>query len=296
METNYNYFKIDTADIWEYERALFLNGKSSKEHAGSILSDIQLIITNNASPVFGLDNYDRGDQQYKKYYESRVTQFTESLNNTEELYRIEFFFMRDGCYQYDYSIILTPSQKDFEFWFALKLRQYENKISTIDDFLTYQLQQSFNDDVKTFSRFLNLNIRQYRDSFFNEKITDTVSEWMDDYKTENKESEQSKKQSSSNTDERKIEGEIHSLLLKKLVDNPKYFQDNINEFTGVLVKLKNEQFVHQSTDLDVFKAMFRNKKITSEKRIVWIGTVKELQWFMKYLVYESKKVADLKND
>lgn len=39
-----NYFEIETADIWSYERMLFIDGKSSNEHAQKILDLIQASI------------------------------------------------------------------------------------------------------------------------------------------------------------------------------------------------------------------------------------------------------------
>ncbi len=177
MEPNYNYYEIDTSDIWEHERTLFLEGKSSEDIARKVLYDIQLLIAEQAKPVFGLEDYDRGDEQYKRYYQRMVNQFIEASNNLENLYRIEYFFFKDGCYQYDYNILIARSEKDFEFWFGLKLRQYESKISAIFNFLNYQLNRSFDDDLDAFCIFLKFNMRQYHGELFTDKVIDTINEW-----------------------------------------------------------------------------------------------------------------------
>ena len=177
MEPNYNYCEIDTSDIWEHERTLFLEGKSSEEIARKVVNDIQLLIAEQAKPVFGLEDYDKGDEQFKTYFQRKINQFNEAINNLENLYRIEYFFFKDGCYQYDYNIIIARSDKDFEFWFGLKLRQYESKISSIPNFLNYQLNRSFDDDLDAFCIFLKLNMRQYKGELFTDKVIDTINEW-----------------------------------------------------------------------------------------------------------------------
>ena len=60
--------------------------------------------------------------------------------------------------------------------------------------------------------------------------------------------------------------------------------------------LKEHAFIDTATELEQFKTIFRNKEITPQKRIKWIGSTKELQWFIKELMYESQKIVDLKND
>ena len=318
-EVNYSYYEIHTGDIWNYERAVFLEGKSTEDIARKVLDKIQLVICERAKPNFGIENYNRGNAQYRRYYEKRVNTFINSIGNLEELYSIDYFFFKDQLYEYNHSIIMKPGDRDFEFWFALKLRQYDGNIFYIANFLTYQLHQNFRGNRPEFSNFLKLIIRQYQAALLTPRVTDTVDEWItsnaktvqtnnvdspgdkEEQKSNNIPPEplqknNSKKAHLSNKTERKMEGELHALLLKKLADHPNYFQDNINDFTTVFVRLKNEQFIHQTTSLENFKAIFQNKRIAPENRIIWIGSVKELQWGIKYLVYASKQVYDLKKD
>lgn len=298
MEANYSYYKVETIDIWEYERSQFLTGQISTELATRIISNIQSIIIDHAKPVFRANDFDNGDGSFHKYYERKVNQFIQACKDIEELYAIDFFFSRNDCYEYNYNIVIDSTQEDFEFWFALKLRQYNDKIIKLDDFLNYQLEKSFDNNFKSFSKFLHLTLRQYKNEFLESNVIETAQEWIDSYSPKEtlKDQKEKKPPIASNKEERKMEGDLHSFWLKALQENPQYFQETINTFTDVFAQLKKERFIHANNSLEDFKSIFRNKDISPNKRIIWIGSVKELQWFVKYLMYESKKIADLKND
>ncbi len=185
--------------------------------------------------------------------------------------------------------LITKKSPDFDFWFALKLRQYQMELKQIPVFLNYHLKSSFNNDNKAFSEFLKLIILQYKKVFFNKKVSKKVKEY---YKLFFKSIENI----SVKTKERKLTTSYSTLLLKNVQKNPLYLKNNIVDFMDIWSTLKREKFIHQQTSFENFKAIFKEHPIDPKNRIKWTGTNKELQWFIKYLVYDSKKVVDLDKD
>lgn len=212
----------------------------------------------------------------------------------KNLYKLDYFFSKNGCFTYHHLILLKPTDENFDFYFALKLRQYEGNLLLIEDFLTHHLINTFHNDIEKFTRHIKLTLRQYRDCMLSENVSITTSEWQK--KQANKAPEKTNSTRSNNKQERKMQGDLNSFELKSLLDNSKYFQDNINIFTELFIRLKNEGFIHQDSLIDDFKSVFRKKNIPKNKRITWKGSNKELQWFVKYLVFDTKKVSDPKND
>lgn len=293
MEPNYTHYEIDTGDIWSYECDAFLDGKSTEGIAREVLDKIQLVICKRARPIFGIEKYD-GNEESERYYQRQVKKFRDSLSDLEERYRIEYFFFKDYLYQYDYNIIMNPKDQDFEFWFALKLRQYDGKIFSIADFLRYQLTNNFEGNTGEFLQFLKLILRQYRDSLLSQKVVDTVNDWMDD----NKETDAQKAARRSNKEQQKSDTYFHTFLLKAYEQDAHYFTKNINAFLEAFLELKSpsHRFIAENTSLEDFKAIFQNRNIPKNNRIVWLGSNVELQWFVKILNYDLKRIADLKYD
>lgn len=288
---NFTYYKIDLADIWDFERSAFLSQEISEDEATQLLHNIQVEITKNAEAVFGIDDYDENEASFYKYYNRKEKEYRDACGSTEELFRIEFFFSNNKCYQYDYPIIIDRHHEDFDYWFALKLKQYHLKLLQLEPFLNYQLNDSFEGDKSLFDKFLTILIRQYEGSFLTKGLVDSINDWKAINQTSTPQKTISRKSTS-----RKMEGDIHSLQLKALIKNPKYFQSNIHGFLEAFQLLKEHDFIDASTELEQFKNIFRNKEIAHQKRIKWIGSTKELQWFIKELMYESQKIVDLKND
>ena len=88
-------------------------------------------------------------------------------------------------------------------------------------------------------------------------------------------------------------------MLKGIEENKDY---DISEksitsiFETMLSELKKGHFVHEDTSLDIFIAIFKKEKLDPSDLIIWIGSIKELQWFISAIVYESEKIVVVKND
>ncbi len=59
-EANYNYYKIDIADIWQYEQKLFLRGMSSEDLARHIIDKAEQLIIKEGEESFTCCNVHEG--------------------------------------------------------------------------------------------------------------------------------------------------------------------------------------------------------------------------------------------
>jgi hypothetical protein len=289
LEPNYTYLDINTADVWEFERTSFLDEKSSEEHGRKIISAMQAIIFKNAKPQFSISDFTDGKAEDRNYFKSKVEVFQQHCNSTKGLFIVEYFFARDALYQYDYDIIIDSTNENYEYWFALKTRQYGTRLAALGSFLSYQLNKNFSDNFKEFSKFLKLNTRQHKGVLYSAQIVDTIGDWIDEQQPTNH------KQTAMDTDEASASNatSFNSFSLKAHRLEPNYFSKNINDVVEVLRQLKTNRFIHPETKLDRFKAIFQNKSIDPDKRIIWMGSHKELQWFVHILSSDLKKIETL---
>ncbi len=289
---NFSYYEIDLSDIWQFERAIFLNDNSSEEHANTLIQRIQLEISKKSEPIFNIN--DSNESEFEKYYENNILRFKKAAENIRELYSINFFFDRNSCYQYDYENIIESNNHDFDYWFALKLRQYQLKLIELDKFLNFQLKKSFQKDSYSVKSFITAITRQYGKDMFDDKLISSIQEWIDELKIVQKTS------TTRNAYTTKMQGgEAHSFRLKELNKNPDYLDNRINPtstFDKAFNELKTHKFIDSTTSIENFRKIFSNKEITSKQKIRWIGTNKELQWFVHILQDEKQKIEPLKND
>lgn len=179
MDINFKSYDIDIADIWLHERSLFLNDKSSRKLTNVIIDKAETIIINEGQPSFGINYRDSQEVQEREYYERNYIEYVKATKSLKDRFCINFFFNKDSCFEYNQSIIVNRANIDFDFWFALKLRQYGYKISVLKNFLNFQLDTNFNNEIDEFVNFLKLNIRQYQYELLDKKVVDTVSDWTD---------------------------------------------------------------------------------------------------------------------
>lgn len=277
MEINYNYYDIEIADIWQYEQNEFLSDKSSDDLAKKIINKAEEVIIKEGEESFTVD---LNDVKSRAYYERNLNEYRESSNTLKGRYNNIFFFNKQVCYQYDQNIIVTQESLDFDFWFALKLRQYDSKLTEVKNFLEYQLERAFNKDLVRFIDFLKLEMKQFSDTIFNDRITETIDVWIKD----------------KNSLNRKLKGKYSSLRLRELNTNPDYLQKNSHVLSNVLKHLKVNNFIHEDTLFTDFIRIFEGNIIPKNKRIVWTGTNKDLKWCMDYLSEGSNKIEYHKHD
>jgi hypothetical protein len=277
MATNHNYYEIEIADIWQYEQNEFLGDRSSDDLAKKIINKAEEVIIKEGEESFTVD---LDDADSRAYYERNLNEYRESSNTLKGRYKTNFFFNKQVCYQYNQHIIVSQESPDFDFWFALKLRQYNSKLIEIKNFLEYQLGRAFNKDLARFIDFLKLEMKQFRDTIFNDEIIETIDDWI----------------KNKNSLNRKLKGKYSSLRLRKLNTNPDYLKKNSHILNTVLKQLKANNFIHEETLFTDFNRIFEGNIIPENKRIVWTGTNKDLKWFMDYLSEGSNKIEYHKHD
>jgi hypothetical protein len=291
MKVNYNYYKLDVADIWQYERLLFLSDKNSIELAKNIIDKVEAIIIKDGIPVFGKDYFNSADEKIQGYYERNKRDYAEASKTLKDRFRIDFFFNKYSCFQYDQTIIINNDNVDFDFWFALKLRQYVCKISELKNFLNFQLDTNFNNEIDEFINFLKLSIRQYQSELLDKKVVDTVSDWADNKPKLNIGIQTNDLSSNKIIDDRLILSINYDSL--ELFESLKAFFDE-KDHEKLTLLLNKEEIIGEicfSSNANqlvmVFRQLHLNQKI--------IGSlVNTKKWICKYFTYygQNKKLSN----
>lgn len=277
MGINYSYYDINLGDIWLYEHDQYISDKSSDDLAKKVIDKAEELIIKEGEVSFIVD---LDSKESRAYYERNIKDYKKSSNTLKGRFETNYFFNKKLCYQFDQHIIIKRETPDFDFWFALKLRQYDFKLIEIKHFLEFHLDDKFDNDSSKFIDFLKLLIKQYQDIIFDNKITQTVDAWI----------------IKKNALNRKLKGKYSSLRLKELNTNPDYLKKSSHILNTVLKQLKAKNFIHEDTLFTDFNRIFEGNIIPKNKRIVWTGTNKDLQWFMKYLSKSSNKIEYHKHD
>jgi hypothetical protein len=163
----------------------------------------------------------------------------------------------------------------FQFFFALKLRQYKYALIHSFKFLDHQLRSNFKRDKESYIEFLILLIRQYSD-LFSEELIKTINDYLN------------KLRKKSPAD---LVG-LKSFLLVGYRDyGNEYFIKNANEISEAFIELKDNKFIHPDTRLREFRRIFTQSTIQQDKRIIWIGRHVELKWFIQIFIDDLEKIV-----
>jgi hypothetical protein len=215
--------------------------------------------------------------------------FQESQLDFKKLFSIGFFFDSKGnCFSFHTQIEITINDSNFDFWFALFLRKFDNNLFKIDNFLEHQLESSFNQNINKFIKFLKTCLRQYV-VILTENIIQTSLDWI--------ESKSDLINIKTRKNNKGLENSFTPNLSFKLkdVDNfNRYFQDNAVMMTEIIEKLRLD-FIDNSTKMQQLKDIFSGIKIEPKNRIEWKGTFKELNMFVSILNYDLNKIQSIKN-
>ena len=188
MEPNVTYLEINSLDIWEFERDLFFSDNGSIKRVENVESKlIDLIIRchdrqikdkNNQKieSITDLKKLDSGDHS-SGYYERYVRNWRTGLGDKRERIAISIFQMQDAFYSLYQNIDVELSEETFDYWFTLKLSQFDFGVKHIADFLDYQLKTTFNSDVKKFHEFLDLLLLQYSNDILSDRVREVLGKW-----------------------------------------------------------------------------------------------------------------------
>ena len=157
MEPCYDYLEINIFDIWQYERQCFLSSKTDQEHMQKLTSKIQNKIYSyyeNKKPISlskpnkivepftSRVKYDLGEDKdmFVKHINEWNNRVTKGL---KELIYLDYFLLNNCFFEYNYDIIVDVKDEDFNYWFYLKLRQYQSNPDKLYNFLEYQFKLNF---------------------------------------------------------------------------------------------------------------------------------------------------------
>ena len=259
---NYKYYHINITDIWLCERRYFFSDEQNEynQHfAIELLDKLEMLITKKSKPNFELSNVVEGNYYYNEY-----KQYVKSLDSIKGRFELEHFFYNDKCFTYYNNIVVSKKNKDFHFWFTLKLRQYKKNIFEIKNFLDFQLKSNFRNDISKFCYFLKLVIRQYPD-LLSKNVNKTTNDWIK-YKSssnhiqlninsvQDEESNLSKNKNDKNV-EIKNENSDKNKIFNVLNENQINKKSNIkNELTSKQnnkqeIEVKNSNFIWLEKDL-----------------------------------------------
>ena len=281
---------IETLDIWSIERDLFLNGLSSEKRIEFVEDKlIGLILSKKADqerrgdrvkiePFTDLERYDSGE--HKGYYDRYERQWREA-QSTKERIALNIFQVRNAFYSLDENFRIEFDE-DFDFWFALKVSQYDFGLKHVDSFLTYQLENTFKGDKKVFIRFLKTLVLQYQGEYFTPRLLVVVNEWIDlNDISSPKGSTLLESQDDSNTEK----FVPHSFMLDIIRQQPNMLNDLENHATLELLEgfkyLQKKQFLFGDVKWNEFKELFNYQKQQLETKIKWKGSLIELKWFIQ---------------
>ena len=276
MEPCYDYLDINVFDIWQYERQCFLSSKTDQKHMQKLTSKIQNKIYSHyeskkpiseiepykmVEPFTSLSKYDSGED--KNNFTRHITEWNKrDIKGLKELVSLDYFLIKDCFFEYNYDIIVDVEDEDFNYWFCLKLGQYQSNPSKLYDFLEYQFKLNFNEELKTFNAFLNFSFIQYENVFFTQKFVNTVLEWMKGLRPNNQK-------------------ETPKTYYLDIVRNQPNILESNNSLLEVFISLKNNKYLLEDTKYDQFILIFKNNQLKQEERIKWTGSMKQLKIFIE---------------
>lgn len=288
----YNEYDIHIDSIWSNEISLFYKGRNRYNFMSKVEELVQITISNNSEPQFSNEMLKNGTESDKEYYRNNVDRYEKSLNDPKEKYMSDFFFHKGKCFQYDSCqtpILRKNEEANFEFWFVLELRRYENQISKIAEFFNHQLKSNFKNETSDFLHFLKLALKQHVE-IIPPKVLETANEvFLNLTKTNSSKQRRSKK----NVKGGKFANHF-SFTLEAFVENKKYFENNALQLMEIFQEIKNN-FFGDKTSFEQFKAILSGSVIRSSDRIDWTGSLVELSIFVKLLNYDLHAIVPIKN-
>lgn len=288
----FTYFSIDIGDIWDFESKLFLNSGDNEQLIAAALEKIRTKIIKNVKPTITYDGSQFSEDSVR-YYSSKIERFL-IATNLETIVSLGYFVSRDDLYEYGHQILIEKEDADFDYWFALKLRQYDLGLKYINDFLNEHLENSFESNKTVFKEFLELVLLQYEDLPISNKVNLQLQKFIDTFLKEVPETKESKISVKTNKRPRSL-GNFNSFKLVALRSNPRYFLTKKHEIKEVFHDLIDYGFIKEKSSFCTFEKIFSNQKVTKDKRLVWVGKYIYLKLFIRFLL-TAKKIEPMGNN
>ena len=165
IEPSFDYFEINSSDIWLFESCFYLEEEKNDKHISTLLLKLEDLIRreylnpspsskNKVVPFTSESRYESGE--HKEYFKRHVDE-NRLIKSVEDRVRAGFFIFKNNIFQYHQDILISRSDSSFDYWFALKLRQYNLKSKQMILFLENTLDNSFHDNEEEFINFILTN-------------------------------------------------------------------------------------------------------------------------------------------
>lgn len=280
---------VNIHEIVPYVREMIDRDEWRVNTQEKIINALEIVIDDLGTPDMTMEeSYERGEHA-RQHYDSTFLKYDESAVNFKRLMRLGYFFARGNCYQFDQLIEVPKDHEHFPLMFVLMLNQHAETLVNLDFFLEYQKKKNFEGNTQEFARFLRLLGRQY-EYLLDKSVFTSVEEWIDKDLKKNENNAENPVNTGKRRRERKEK--FNSFQLRVFEEDIKYFEKHLDELIKMLDALKKNRFIHPETSVNQIKMLFRNQFIKKADRIIWVGSIKELQWFVKYLVDDSKKIVN----
>jgi hypothetical protein len=309
MEPIYEYFEINTKDIWPFEADMYLKSQRTDEQIYNLRNILEHIIVTKRSiqvdndqlitiqPFVTIEDYDNG--LAKEYWVRHINELSETKSQADRV-RLGYFNILDrkgidSFFSYEQDIEIDKTNDQFDFWFAHKLSQYSTGIKFIDQFLNYHFYETFNSDTIRYLDFLEEVVLQYKNELFDDRVCVKTDRWVTSRKADILEkhvSRNPKDVEKFKPTEKQYTGGYRTFMLLKAESNPVYFDLAIND--KALTQLWNGLLhagIIEKSKIENLKAIFLKTPIKKENRIVWSKSIKSLIEFVKVLM-KSKRIVD----
>jgi hypothetical protein len=212
-------------------------------------------------PFTSLSKYDSGDD--KNNFIRHITEWNQrDIKGIKELVSLDYFLIKDCFFEYNYDIIVDLEDEDFNYWFCLKLLQYQSNPDKLYDFLEYQFKLNFNEEIKKIKAFLNFIFIQDEQVFFSQKFLNIVEDWLKDLRTKNHK-------------------EAPKTYYLDIVRNQPNILTSNPTFRDIFFSLKQKKYLSEDTKYDQFLLVFKNNQLKQEEKIKWTGSMKQLKTFIE---------------
>lgn len=276
MEPCYDYLEINTFDIWQYERQCFLVSKTDEEQMQKLTTKIQNKIYShyeNKKPISVskpnkiVEPFTRSSIQESGDDKDNFLRHINEWNNRvtkglKELIYLDYFLLNNCFFEYNYDIIVDVNDEDFNYWFCLKLSQYQSNPGKLSDFLEYQFKLNFNEDLKEFNVFLNFSFIQHENVLFTQKFVKTVLDCTEGLRPNNQK-------------------ETHKTYYLDIVRNQPNILNSNSIFQELFYSLKKNKYLIEDTKYEQFLLIFKNNQLKQEEKIKWTGTMVQLKKFIE---------------
>ncbi len=157
MDTRYyRDYDIYLTDIWDYERSLILSDQNDlkAEYLYKLLDQMQIIIPKKTKPFITNKQYKESeDSDIKSYYERHEKELVNSMKSLKAKFYLDFVAQGGDFYPCFCDITIKVPDFDiitYQFFLSLKLRHFKKALIFIPEFLEYQKNESFKNNIDKF--------------------------------------------------------------------------------------------------------------------------------------------------